>query len=302
MNIVAKIELWEELAGLKPSESKNMRIPANWKLSTEKINAITEDLFMISKNYDVDDVYTTIYLNHYFDLLIKQQIITTSEYLDHKEKLLEYFKKCELLKSDLIDNDNDDKHIRSETIQLLQEFNINSQKDVQEADVFILAEIYVHSLINLRKTLTRVFLKQGSKTSEKPCLISDIYYCGSVDQAISRIDSEPFNSISLNLICHPDLSIEYSYFSFIVKDGENVFILYHELKFENTEDKVKYLYRPSGGETVGVGWEQHFPYYLINLDTDDLKVRSNESSFIMAKIQDLRFVEALWAINYDETD
>jgi len=295
MDIVEKLELWEKLAGLKPTESNNMRIPENWKLTNEKINACNEDLFKINKNFDMDDVYTTIYLKHYFELLIKQQIITTADYLNHKEVFHEYFQQCDILNNALLENEEE--KIRSETIKLFKEFNINAQTEVQNADIFTLAEIYVHSLINMRKTLTRVHLRGGSKNTEKPRLISDIYCCGSIDQAIARIECEPFNSISLNLICHPDLSIEYSYFSFIVKDGENVFILYHELKLEDTEDKVKYLYRSSGGETLGIGGEQHFPYYLIDLNADDLKSKSNKSCLVMAKINDLRFVEALWVIN-----
>ena len=296
MDIKEKLDLWIKLTGVNPEEEKrSWTINLDGKLSEWDIKKMNKKLTEVSK-YDIDGIYTNIYLKEYFNEFLKGKSFSFYEYLDKKIECVDFLNTCEKLKNALSNNNDIEMKLLDETRKAIQHYNI---KDY-ELDIFDIVNLKISALINSDSLKVSQF-KKGFKNNEGPKFIKDIYMVNNLDKLIKTIEDKSYNCISLNYIYDKD-NVASSYFVFIIKSGENVFIMDDKPSYSHPNQK--YMLRTQGRDMYERMDQTYFPYSLIDLNISKYFVSDNKSKMLdeneyinLGSISDMEISEALWTAN-----
>lgn len=290
------LELWIDITGVNPQEDrKAWTLHLDGRLSDWDIKKMNDKLMEVVK-YDVDGVYTKIFLKKYFDEFLRGKSVTFLNYLDDKELYTNFFTECEKLKLALNEDNTSEKLIIDETHQAMKFYGIN----YMEISVFDIVDIKISVNVNI-DSLNTVQFKRGTGSSQKPKYVRDVYMVSNIDMLIKTIEKQSFDGVSINYIYDSDEPAS-SYFAFLIKNGQNIFLMSDKPSYAHPNQK--YMTRTQGRHMADRIDKTYFPYSLTNLDISKYSVNDDnhnkvlENGYIkLGSIADMEIKEALWIIN-----
>ncbi|MCQ4924982.1 hypothetical protein NE686_17915 [Tissierella carlieri] len=300
MTMEKMLKLWIYITGVDPEEDrKQWNLYFDGRLSDWDIKKMNDKLMEVIK-YDVDGIFTKIFLKKYFDEFLKGKSLNIFEYLDKKEHFEKFISECEKLKIALNKDNTSEELILDETYQAMKFYGINNT----DLTIFDIAYLKMSARTSV-DNLNIVQFKKGMRSEQNPKYVRDVYMVNSIDMLLKTIEREPHDGIiSINFIYDEDEPSS-SYFAFLIKNGHNIFLMSDRPSYEHPNQK--YMTRTKGRAMADRIDKTYFPYSLTNLEIDKYYVRKNNDNGIVERdnwgyvkigsISDMDITEALWIIN-----
>lgn len=291
MKLEEKLNLWVDITGINPTEERKSWTLSAHKISDYDIKKINDDLQNIIKYGN--QVMTEIALRTFFIEFLKDRKVSLFDLIS-EENNNEMINKCKTLMQELpvTKEETAMKH----TIKNALDFY---GKDVVSEDIntFDLVSLYISAKNNIDNLKTFQF-KRGNKSDAAPKILKEVYLFNSIDEVIKGINSFSENAIMLCYI-HDTEESSGSYFSYVIKNEENIYLLGDIPEYEHPYQK--YISRcPSRNMADRIN-KTYFPYSLTNIDLSDrYSVNdgfSKEDNFIpLGKCNSMELSELIWHI------
>jgi hypothetical protein len=259
MKLKEKLDLWVKITGVNPQrESKSYTIHFNDSLSNydiEKMNKrITEAL-----QYDDTGLFASAYLSCYFktylhDRKLDAMQIATDKSMDEYIKDIRYLYRA-------LEEDDAEQQILSEAHRAMDYYGLNHD----ELGIFDIIELRT-SATKCMESLQTVQFTRGKISKEGFKVIPDVYMYDDISAVVSSAMKGYINGVSLCYI--RDEKLEDSYFAFIIKNGDNLYLITDKPSYVHPNQK--YMKRCPGRDMnnrINTAW---FPYSLTNINMDDM--------------------------------
>jgi hypothetical protein len=164
-----------------------------------------------------------------------------------------------------------------------------------------LMELKVNALYAYEKLKPKQF-KKGNYSNEAPKYNKNIYAFNDVNILLNTImNNNEFNGITLSLIIDKN-SFEYSYFCFVIKNGDNVYLIGDIPDFSHPNQK--HMRRTPGRQMESRINMFNFPYELLALTGDRYCVKSESNALclredynIIGTLSSCNKYSIIWIIN-----
>ena len=265
LSLQEKLDLWVSITGLDPSKKKNKyTINFNGKLSDWDIKCMNDKIKEALKN-DETGLFAEAYLSVYLKQFIEQKSVTLLDLLENKELSL-LIKDISSLHNSLKEN-NAETTILNEAKKAMDFYGLPFS-----LDIFSVIEVRSSAIKCMNGNLQLLQFSSGNKKADSFKLSKDIYMFKNLDSLILCSAKGNLNGVTLGYIMDEE-DISSSFFAFIIKNGDNLYLLTDIPKY--THPGQKGMRRCPGRDMssrINGNW---FPYDSVaNIDTSDLWDRS----------------------------
>lgn len=218
MTLKEKLDLWVKITGVNPSEdNRKYTIYMDGRLSNYDIQKMNERI-MNSLKYDETGLFADTYLKIYLKKFMNGKNVSFMELIENPD-LQEYLKDVRTL-YDSVNNSNAEEIVLNNMKTAMDFYNLSSDKLTSE-DVMSV----VSSAKNcMNGTLKLDQITKGSFADDEFKGSLDIYMYKSIGDVIRFAAKGDISGISMCYICD-DKNLEQSFFAFIIRNGENLYIL-----------------------------------------------------------------------------
>lgn len=259
MTLEERLKKWTEITGINPQEDKgSYTIYLDGRLSDYDIKKMNDRIIEALK-YDNTGIFTTAYLSIYLDQFLKNKKVTLIDMLNNQE-LYDYIEDIKILYNDVKEDKAEDK-IKAEAKSAMSHYNRDCNLDTLSImEIKSSAEYCVNNGLKLRQ------FSRGERWSSEFKLSRNIYMFDNLDSIIRACISENLNGIMLSYVKDSE-ELANSYFSFVIKNGDNMYIL-TDMPQRNIP---VYISRCPGRDMSRRIEANYFPYSTVaNIDTSDL--------------------------------
>lgn len=296
MTLEEKLKLWVEITGVDPNEKRNSWTLYSNKLSDYDISKMNDSIKSILEFSDMKfskETMTEIVLRNFFIEFLKDRKLSLYDMVVNKDND-SMLSKCRLLMENLsiTEDEIDMKNIIKNALDFYG-------KDIciEDIDMYEVVSLYVSAKNNIEKLRTVQF-KKGKHSNIAPKFSKEVYLFNSIDEVINGINSYKENVVMLCYIHDVDESSG-SYFCYVIKNEENVYLLGDMPKYAHPYQK--FLSRcPSRhmAERINASF---FPYSIAGVDlsnrynvNDEHNKEENFKSLGLFK--DMELSELIWNI------
>lgn len=218
MTLKEKLDLWVKITGVNPSEdNRKYTIYMDGRLSNYDIQKMNERI-MNSLKYDETGLFADTYLKIYLKKFMNGKNVSFMELIENPD-LQEYLKDVRTL-YDSVNNSNAEEIVLNNMKTAMDFYNLSSDKLTSE-DVMSV----VSSAKNcMNGTLKLDQITKGSFADDEFKGSLDIYMYKSIGDVIRFAAKGDISGISMCYICD-DKNLEQSFFAFVIRNGENLYIL-----------------------------------------------------------------------------
>lgn len=307
MTLKEMLELWIKITGVNPNEKNtHYTIHFDGRLSDydiEKMNGKIQEAL----GYDDTGLFAEAYLCHYFSEYIKQRGFMLTEYLQNAS-IQEYLEDVSRLYAAL-QKSNADRIIADEAKKAMDFYNLKSD----ELSVFDIAEIRTCANNCIEKNLHTLQFSSGQSQKNGFKMSREIRMYKNLNALILSAAKGKVDGVSMAYI-RDEKEITHSYFAFVIKNGENLYLLTDKPVFVHP---LQSSYKRCPGRDMSRRIEGNmFPYDTIaNIDVSDLwgsgrygtREKSSNLSTILrdeeeklfetiGSIDDMEQTEAFWFV------
>lgn len=262
MELKEMLSLWIKITGVNPNEKKtHYTIHFDGRLSDFDIEHMNEKI-QEALGYDDTGLFAEAYLCHYFAEYVNQRGFMLAEYLQNAS-IQEYLKDVSRLYAAL-QKSNADKMIADEAKKAMDFYNLKSD----ELSVFDIAEIRTCANNCIEKNLQTLQFSSGQTQKDGFKMSREIRMYKNLNALILSAAKGKVDGVSMAYI-RDEKEITHSYFAFVIKNGENLYLLtdkpvfVHPLQSSYKRCPGRDMYRRIEGNM--------FPYDTIaNIDISDL--------------------------------
>lgn len=259
MKLKEKLELWSKITGVNPQEKKSSyTIKFSDYLSDYQIEQMNNRI-IDALSYDETGTFAEAYLMHYFHKYLEERKFTCIQ-LVSDPKIEDYISDVKRLHAALKESNAED-IIMNEAHKAMAFYELEDDK----LSLFDVIELRT-SAMKCIDSLETVQFMTGSAAEEGFKVITDIYMYQNISEVIASAINGFINGVSLCYI--RDEKLEDSYFAFIIKNGDNFFLLTDKPKYKHPNQK--YMKRCPGRDMekrINSAW---FPYSVTNIDMSDM--------------------------------
>lgn len=218
MTLKEKLDLWVKITGVNPSEkNKKYTIYMDGRLSDFDIQKMNERI-MNSLKYDETGLFADTYLKIYLKKFMNGKNVSFMELMENPD-LQKYLKDVRTL-YDSVNNSNAEETVLNNMKAAMDFYDLPSDKLTSE-DVMSV----VSSAKNcMNGTLKLDQITKGSFADDEFKGSLDIYMYKSIGDVIRFAAKGDISGISMCYICD-DKNLEQSFFAFVIRNGENLYIL-----------------------------------------------------------------------------
>lgn len=280
MTLQEKLSLWVKITGVDPSEEmKSYTIKLDGKMSTYDIKKMN-DRIMESLKYDTTGLFADAYLGVYFEDYIKDRTFTLSEIINNPD-VKKYIKDIEALNSAIKDS-NSTNEIMAEASKAMDFYELKHD----QLDIFDIVELRTSAMRCMDGKLRVLQFSSGTPSVDGFKMSKDIYMYRDINALLLSAANNTLNGVSLGYIRNSEMITD-SYFAFIVKNGQNLYLLTDMPKYKHpVQNKMSRCPGRNMSDRINVNF---FPYETVaNIDTSDLwgndRYGTNEKSMELSTV------------------
>lgn len=218
MTLKEKLDLWVKITGLNPSEdNRKYTIYMDGRLSNYDIQKMNERI-MNSLKYDETGLFADTYLKIYLKKFMNGKNVSFMELIENPD-LQEYLKDVRTL-YDSVNNSNAEEIVLNNMKTAMDFYNLSSDKLTSEDVMSVVSS--AKNCMNGKLKLDQITKGSFADNEFKGSL--DIYMYKSIGDVIRFAAKGDISGISMCYICD-DKNLEQSFFAFVIRNGENLYIL-----------------------------------------------------------------------------
>ncbi|MEE1255985.1 MAG: hypothetical protein UHN47_05680 [Lachnospiraceae bacterium] len=262
LSLEEKLQLWIKITGINPNEEqKRYTIYFNDRLSDYDIRQMDEKI-REALGYDKTGLFAEAYLCHFFKRYIKQRGFHLDEYIANPS-IKEYLDDVCLLNQELQESDAE-KLISEEAHKAMAFYGLKSH----ELTVFDIAEIRTCANNCIDKNLHTLQFSTGPTQKDGFKMSKEIRMYQDLNALILSAAKGNVDGVSMAYI-RDEKEITHSYFSFVIKNGKNLYLLTDKPIFAHP---LQSTYSRCPGRDMSRRIEGNlFPYDTVaNIDVSDL--------------------------------
>lgn len=259
MELNKMLDLWVKITGVNPEENKRKYVIrfddwlSDWDI--KKMNErITEAL-----SYDETGMFATAYLAHYFKEYLSQRKLAAYK-LVTDPATTDYINDMKALYAALSEADAEN-IIMKEAQTAMSHYELDSSS----LKIFDVIELRT-SAIRCMDTLHTAQFSKGKTASDGFKVYKDIYMYMDINALLTAAETGMIDGVSLCYIREEDLAS--SYFAFVIKNGENLYLLTDKPSYSHPNQK--HMTRCPGRRMADRINSTFFPYSLTNIDMQDM--------------------------------
>lgn len=218
MTLKEKLDLWVKITGVNPSEdNRKYTIYMDGRLSNYDIQKMNERI-MNSLKYDETGLFADTYLKIYLKKFMNGKNVSFMELIENPD-LQEYLKDVRTL-YDSVNNSNAEETVLNNMKTAMDFYNLSSDKLTSEDVMSVVSS--AKNCMNGKLKLDQI--TKGSFADDEFKGSLDIYMYKSIGDVIRFAAKGDISGISMCYICD-DKNLERSFFAFVIRNGENLYIL-----------------------------------------------------------------------------
>lgn len=218
MTLKEKLDLWVKITGVNPSEdNRKYTIYMDGRLSNYDIQKMNERI-MNSLKYDETGLFADTYLKIYLKKFMNGKNVSFMELIENPD-LQEYLKDVRTL-YDSVNNSNAEEIVLNNMKTAMDFYNLSSDKLTSEDVMSVVSS--AKNCMNGKLKLDQI--TKGSFADDEFKGSLDIYMYKSIGDVIRFAAKGDISGISMCYICD-DKNLERSFFAFVIRNGENLYIL-----------------------------------------------------------------------------
>lgn len=218
MTLKEKFDLWVKITGVNPSEdNRKYTIYMDGRLSNYDIQKMNERI-MNSLKYDETGLFADTYLKIYLKKFMNGKNVSFMELIENPD-LQEYLKDVRTL-YDSVNNSNAEEIVLNNMKTAMDFYNLSSDKLTSEDVMSVVSS--AKNCMNGKLKLDQITKGSFADNEFKGSL--DIYMYKSIGDVIRFAAKGDISGISMCYICD-DKNLEQSFFAFVIRNGENLYIL-----------------------------------------------------------------------------
>ena len=218
MTLEEKLDLWVKITGVNPSEdNRKYTIYMDGRLSNYDIQKMNERI-MNSLKYDETGLFADTYLKIYLKKFMNGKNVSFMELIENPD-LQEYLKDVRTL-YDSVNNSNAEETVLNNMKTAMDFYNLSSDKLTSEDVMSVVSS--AKNCMNGKLKLDQI--TKGSFADDEFKGSLDIYMYKSIGDVIRFAAKGDISGISMCYICD-DKNLERSFFAFVIRNGENLYIL-----------------------------------------------------------------------------
>lgn len=218
MTLKEKLNLWVKITGVNPSEdNRKYTIYMDGRLSNYDIQKMNERI-MNSLKYDETGLFADTYLKIYLKKFMNGKNVSFMELIENPD-LQEYLKDVRTL-YDSVNNSNAEETVLNNMKTAMDFYNLSSDKLTSEDVMSVVSS--AKNCMNGKLKLDQI--TKGSFADDEFKGSLDIYMYKSIGDVIRFAAKGDISGISMCYICD-DKNLERSFFAFVIRNGENLYIL-----------------------------------------------------------------------------
>ena len=297
MTLEQKLELWVKITGVNPAEEQKVySISFNDRLNEYDIRKMN-DRIKDALKYDETGLFAEAYLCHFFNEYIKKRAFHLEEYLVNPS-IKEYLHDVGTLHDELRKSDAE-KLISLEAAKAMSFYGLQSDK----LTVFDIVEMRVCAKNCIEHNLSTLQFSSGPVSKDGFKMSKEIRMYKNLNALILSAAKGKVDGVSMAYI-RDENEITHSYFSFVIKNGQNVYLLTDKPVFVHPL-QGSYSRCPGRNMSERISGNM-FPYGTIaNLDVSDLwdsgrygiKERGATLSSVLQNSGEERLFETIGSIN-----
>ncbi|MCI5509307.1 MAG: hypothetical protein MR436_02460 [Eubacterium sp.] len=262
MTLEEKLRLWVKITGVDPSENQtSYTIHFDGRLSSWDIERMNNHI-KEALDYDESGLFAEAYLTVYFEEYIKKRQMTLCEILTN-EQVKEFMTDAGELYRELKRSDCSNR-IMKEACQVMDFYGLNHD----QLGIFDVAELRTSATRCMAGKLRRLQFSSGKPSSEGFKMTQSIYMYKNLDALLLCAANNTIDGVSLGYI-RDEEQITDSYFAFIIKNGQNLYLLTDMPHYKNPLQNR--MTRCPGRNMHDRINSNFFPYQTVaNIDTSDL--------------------------------
>lgn len=262
MELTEKLNLWVKITGINPSEDKKEYAIYlnNNRLSDYDIKQMN-DRIMESLKYDETGMFADAYLKIYLKRFLEDRNISLLELITDND-LDSYVSDVRTLYNSLLESDSE-KLIMNEAKKAMNFYSLSSD----DLDILSVLELRT-SAINCINSKLRTLQFSGGSTGDEFKVSKNIMMYKNLDSLILCASKGKISGVSLAYI-RDEKKITDSFFAFVIKNGDNLYLLTDMPKYVNPARKS--MDRCPGRDMSRRIESNWFPYDSVaNIDISDL--------------------------------
>lgn len=304
LSLEEKLSLWVKITGINPSEEKkSYTIYFDGRLSDYDVKRMN-DRIIESLKYDETGIFAEAYLSIYLKKFIAEKSISLFNIIENEETFA-FIEDVKTL-NDAIKEVNAEQMIIDEAKKAMDFYKLPCN-----LDALSVMELRSSAIKCMNGKLNLMQFASGDSKGDKFGLSKDIVMFESLDALIVCAAKGNLNGITLGYIRDGE-DLTDSYFAFIIKTGENLYLLTDMPKYDHPAQKsMKRCPGRDMSNRINSNW---FPYDTVaNIDVSDLwdsgrygvretkkelsaKVNEDTPYAVIGTIESLDESEAFWFI------
>lgn len=304
LSLQEKLDLWVKITGVNPSEDKKKyTIYLDGRLSDFDVKRMNDRIIETLQD-DETGMFAEVYLLNYLKQFLEQKKISLLELISN-ETLSSFVEDVRLLYDSLLNTDAE-AVIFEGAKKAMDFYNLPCSLSALE-----IVELRTSAMRCISGKLRTLQFSSGSKKADSFKLSKDIYMFNNLDALILCSAKGNLNGVTLGYIRDKE-ELTVSYFAFIIKNGDNLYILTDMPEYNHPAQKG--MSRCAGrnmSNRIEANW---FPYETVaNIDISDLwdkgrygtkETKADLSTIInedvpyavIGKIESLSEYEAFWFV------
>lgn len=262
MTLEEKLKLWVKITGVDPTEEqKSFTIHFDGSLSSWDVKKMNDHI-KEALEYDESGLFAEAYLTVYFEEYIKKRQMTLFEILTN-EQVKEFMTDVGKLYRELKESDCSNR-IMEEAFKVMDFYGLKHD----QLEIFDVAELRTSATRCMAGKLRRLQFSSGKPSSEGFKMTQSIYMYKNLDALLLCAANNTIDGVSLGYI-RDEEQITDSYFAFIIKNGQNLYLLTDMPYYKNPLQNR--MTRCPGRNMHDRINSNFFPYQTVaNIDTSDL--------------------------------
>ena len=218
MKLKDMLDLWVKITDVNPQEQKtHYTISFDGRLSDYDIEKMNKKIQQ-ALEYDQTGLFAEAYLSHYFNRYITERNFSLNEYLQNKD-MTEYLRDVSNLYEQL-QQSTAEKQIMEEAKKAMTFYSL----PFEELSLFDIAEIRTCAENCIEKNLRLLQFRTGEAQSDSFKMSRDILMYKDLNALIVCAAQGDIDGVSMAYIRN-ETDITLSYFAFVIKNGENLYLL-----------------------------------------------------------------------------
>lgn len=261
LSLPQMLDLWVDITGVNPSEKKTKyKMYLDGRLSDYDIEKMN-DRIKESLTFDETGLFAQAYLSVYLKKFLDNKTVSLFELLNNPE-LSDYVNVIKTLNDALKESDAE-AVIMQEAKKAMEFYKLPCS-----LDALAVMEVRSSAIKCMNEKLRLIQFSGGNQKADSFKLSKDIYMFDSLDDLVVCCAKGGLDGVTLGYIRDKE-NASYSFFAFIIKNGDNLYLLTDMPKFAHPNQRN--MSRCPGRNMYNRIEANYFPYDTVaNIDTSDL--------------------------------